>query len=256
MAPYSPPTGNRIDKTRLDFNENTIGCSPKVIEFLRSELTEERLSVYPDYASVRKTLSAFFGVAADEMLLTNGTDEAIQVLINTYIDDNDEVIALSPSYAMYRFYAEVAGAKITEVPYIPPRVAFPLETLLSAITPETKAILIANPNNPTGTPVGLEDIETILTAAPQAAVLIDEAYYEFCGITALPLIRRISESLCEPHFLESLRHGGDADGLSVLTGRQCAVPAQSPVPVQRQYPCSAGRRSGSPGYRIRDELRR
>jgi histidinol-phosphate aminotransferase len=192
MAPYSPPTGNRIDKTRLDFNENTVGCSPKVIEFLKSKLTEEKLAVYPDYTSVRATLSAFFKVSPDELLLTNGTDEAIQVLINTYIDDDDEVITLSPSYAMYRFYAEVAGAKITEVPYIPPKVEFPLEALLAAITPATKAILISNPNNPTGTPVGIEAIEKILNAAPQAAILIDEAYYEFCGSTALPLIGKYS----------------------------------------------------------------
>lgn len=212
MAPYSPPTSNRIDKTRLDFNENTVGCSPKVIEFLRSKLTEERLSVYPDYASARKTLSAFFSVASDEMLLTNGTDEAIQVLINTYIDDNDEVITLKPSYAMYRFYAEVAGAKITEVPYIPPKVAFPIEALLAAITPEAKAILIANPNNPTGTPVSLEAIETILNAAPQAAVLIDEAYYEFCGITALPLIGKypnlfVSRTFSKVYGMAAMRMG-------------------------------------------------
>ena len=71
----------------------------------------------------------------DELLLTNGTDEAIQVLINTYVDDGDEVIVLRPSYAMYRFYAEVAGAKIIEIDYNPPALSFPLEELLAAITP-------------------------------------------------------------------------------------------------------------------------
>ena len=116
MAPYSPPTGNRIEKMRLDFNENTVGCSPKVIEFLKENLTAERLTVYPDYTSVKRTLSSFFNVEPAEMLLTNGTDEAIQVLINTYIDDNDEVITLTPSYAMYRFYAEVAGPPAWRVP--------------------------------------------------------------------------------------------------------------------------------------------
>src|ERR1019366_8666216 len=100
MAPYSPPTGGRLGKTRLDFNENTVGCSPKVIEFLKSRLTEETLTVYPDYAGVKRTLAAFFKVSEGELLLTNGTDEAIQVLINTYVDDNDEVIVLRPSFAM------------------------------------------------------------------------------------------------------------------------------------------------------------
>ena len=188
MAPYSPPTGNRIEKMRLDFNENTVGCSPRVIEALRNGLTAEGLSVYPDYSRVKKALSAYFKVAPEELLLTNGTDEAIQVLVNTYVDDGGEVIALRPSYAMYRFYSEVAGAKVVEVDYQPPAVEMPLDALLAAITPATKAILIANPNNPTGTGIGLDGVRRILEAAPHTVVLIDEAYYEFCGITALPWI--------------------------------------------------------------------
>jgi histidinol-phosphate aminotransferase len=188
MAPYSPPTGGRLGKLRLDFNENTVGCSPRVIEFLKSQLDPETLSVYPDYADVRPALAGFFRVEPDELLPTNGTDEAIQVLINTYIDDGGEVLLLRPSYAMYRFYAEVAGASIREIDYRDGSLEFPLDELLAAIGPETKAVLIANPNNPTGTGVTLAGIEKILRKARKAAVLIDEAYYEFCGITALGLL--------------------------------------------------------------------
>src|ERR1700745_697615 len=86
MAPYSPPTGNRIEKMRLDFNENTVGCSPGLGKALCDALSQERLAVYPDYARVKQTLSTFFKVAPEELLLTNGTDEAVQVLINTYVD--------------------------------------------------------------------------------------------------------------------------------------------------------------------------
>lgn len=192
MAPYSPPSSGRAGKLRLDFNENTVGCSPRVIEFLRSRICEQQLSIYPEYTRVRPALAAFFHVSPDELLLTNGTDEAIQVLINTYIDDGDEVIILRPSYAMYRFYAEVAGAKIEDIAYRPHTLAFPLEELLHAITPNTRAVLISNPNNPTGTAIDLAGVKKILDRAPQASVLIDEAYYEFCGITALPLIRDYS----------------------------------------------------------------
>jgi histidinol-phosphate aminotransferase len=188
MAPYVPPTGGRHDKLRLDFNENTVGCSPRVIERLKSVLAADLLTVYPDYSQVKAALAKHFRVEPDQLLLTNGTDEAIQVLINTYVDDGDEVIALRPSYAMYRFYAEVAGAKIVEVDYTAPSLAFPLEAVLAAITPRTRAILIGNPNNPTGTATNLSGIEQILKAAPHAAVLIDEAYYEFFGVTALNLI--------------------------------------------------------------------
>lgn len=188
MAPYSPPSGGRAGKLRLDFNENTVGCSPRVIDFLQSRLCEQQLSIYPEYTRVKPALAAFFQVAPDELLLTNGTDEAIQVLVNTYIDDAGEVIIPRPSYAMYRFYAEVAGANIREIDYVPGTLAFPLAGLLEAIGPATRAILISNPNNPTGTAIDIPAIRHILDRAPQAAVLIDEAYYEFCGITALPLI--------------------------------------------------------------------
>src|SRR5580700_2299120 len=181
MASYSPPSAGRAGKLRLDFNENTVGCSPRVIEFLTSKLCEQQLSIYPEYTRVKPALAAFFKVSPDELLLTNGTDEAIQVLINTYIDDENEVIILRPSYAMYRFYAEVAGARIKEIDYVPGTLAFPLEQLLESITPAVRAILISNPNNPTGTATDIAAIKRILERAPHAAVLIDEAYFEFCG---------------------------------------------------------------------------
>jgi len=189
MAPYSPPSADRAGKLRLDFNENTVGCSPRVIEFLTSKLCEQQLSIYPEYTRVKPALAAFFKVTPDELLLTNGTDEAIQVLVNTYVDDADEVIILRPSYAMYRFYAEVAGANIKEIDYTPGTLAFPLAQLLDSISPTTRAILISNPNNPTGTATNIPPIRQILERTPQAAVLIDEAYYEFSGITALPLVK-------------------------------------------------------------------
>jgi len=188
MAPYSPPTAGRAGKLRLDFNENTVGASPKVLEYLREHLTEDGLSVYPEYGEIKRELAEFFGVDPDDFILTNGTDEAIQVLINTYVDDDDEVLVLQPSYAMYRFYAEVAGAAVRTIPYRREKLAFPLEELLQTIRPTTRAILIANPNNPTGTGTSRAGIERILERAAGAAVLIDEAYYEFCGVTALPLL--------------------------------------------------------------------
>ena len=212
MAPYSPPTGGRAGKLRLDFNENTVGCSPKVIEFLKRNLTADALTIYPEYLDAMRELAAFFAVAPGELLLSNGTDEAIQVLINTFVDDGQEVLLLKPSYAMYRFYAELAGASVREIAYTPEDLAFPLEELLGAIRPETRAILIANPNNPTGTGIGLDGVRRILEAAPGAAVLIDEAYYEFCGVTALPLLRQypnlfVSRTFSKVYGMAAMRCG-------------------------------------------------
>ena len=189
MSPYSPPTGGRAGKLRLDFNENTVGASSSVIAFLQEHLSAGALALYPEYTEAKRELAAFYGVEEDEFILTNGTDEAIQVLINTYVDDGDEVIVPHPSYAMYRFYAELAGANVQEIGYRKEKLAFPLQELLDAIGPRTKAVLIANPNNPTGTGTSAANIERIVERASHAAVLVDEAYYEFSGVTVLPLLR-------------------------------------------------------------------
>ena len=191
MRPYSPPTWGRAGKLRLDFNENTVGCSPRVIAALKEKLDAGSLTVYPEYGEAKETVARYFEVQPSQFVFTNGTDEAIQVFVNTYIDAGQEVVLLRPSYAMYRFYSEVAGAKITEIDYTLPGMEFPLETVLDAITPATRAVMLANPNNPTGTGISLLAIERILKRARRAVVLIDEAYYEFSGVTALTEIARV-----------------------------------------------------------------
>lgn len=211
MAPYSPPTGGREGKLRLDFNENTLGCSPKVIETLQKWLTADRLTIYPEYADAMRDLAAFFRVRPTEFVLTNGTDEAIQILINTYVQDGDDVVTLKPSYAMYRFYSDIAGAAVREVPYRD-HLGFPVDELLEALRPETRAVLIANPNNPTGTAARLDDLRLIVETVPDAAVLIDEAYFEFSGLTALPWIHEypnlfVSRTFSKVYGMAAMRCG-------------------------------------------------
>ncbi len=250
MAPYSPPTGGRTSKLRLDFNENTVGCSPAVIEFLKSTLGADQLSIYPEYVEARQELAAFFGVSEDSLLFTNGTDEAIQVLINTYIDDNDDVLLLRPSYAMYRFYAEVAGASVREIDYRTDDLSFPVDELLAAIRPGTKAILLANPNNPTGTGISLEVIHRILDAAPNAAVLIDEAYFEFSEVTALPLLASrknlfVSRTFSKVYGMAAMRFGclfSQPENVKYLHK------AQSPYSVNTLATLAARAAIRDPGY--------
>jgi histidinol-phosphate aminotransferase len=211
MAPYSPPTGDRSGKLRLDFNENTVGCSPRVIESLREHLTADALTMYPDYQAALIALAEYFRVTPNEFTMTNGTDEAIQLLVNTFVDPGEEVLILKPSYAMYRFYAELAGASIREVNYRED-LSFSLADFLAAIRPETRAILIANPNNPTGMAIGEEEMVAILTAAPHAAVLIDEAYFDFFGVTMLGAINRypnlfVSRTFSKAYGMAALRCG-------------------------------------------------
>jgi len=212
MSPYSPPTAGRAGKLRLDFNENTVGCSPRVLRALKRFTSREHLAVYPEYGEAREELAAFFVVSPAELLFTNGTDEAIQVLINTYVERGDSVLLLSPSYAMYRFYTELAGAAVREVPYRSGDLSFPSEELLEAINSETRAVIIANPNNPTGTGTDLETIRRILEKAESAPVLIDEAYFEFSGKTALGLLRDhpnlfVSRTFSKVYGMAGLRLG-------------------------------------------------
>jgi histidinol-phosphate aminotransferase len=212
MAPYNPPQGGRVGRLRLDFNENTLGCSPEVIARLKHGLTAEAVAVYPDYEEATRELAAFFSVAPEELLLTNGTDEAIQVLVHTFVDGGDDVLLFHPSYAMYRFYAQLAGAVVRELPYRPDDLAFPLDACIAAIRPGTRAVFIANPNNPTGTAIDLAAIRRILEAAPNAAVMIDEAYFDFYGVTALPLLRNhpnlfVSRTFSKAYGMAAMRCG-------------------------------------------------
>src|ERR1700712_775070 len=112
MAAYHPPSAGRRNKLRLDFNENTVGAPPHVIDFIKRYLTAADLSMYPEYDHAVEDLARHFGVATSELTLTNGTDEAIQLLVNTYVDGGDSVLILQPSYAMYKFYSQLAGASI------------------------------------------------------------------------------------------------------------------------------------------------
>jgi histidinol-phosphate aminotransferase len=233
MKPYSPPTAGRGGKLRLDFNENTIGCSPRVIEALKNGIDAAGLTVYPEYGEAKETIARYFHVTPEQFVFTNGTDEAIQVFVNTYVDDGQQVLVLKPSYAMYRFYAEVAGACIREIDYPPPGMEFPLQAVLDAITPETRAILLANPNNPTGTGVSLLGIERILHRARKAVVMVDEAYYEFSGVSALTEIERVPNLFVSRTF--SKVFGMAAMRLGCLFSHQANIQflhkAQSPYSV-------------------------
>ena len=165
MAPYSPPTGGRSDKLRLDFNENTVGCSPQVIDSLQVQPLRRRprrLSrIHRRQASHRGATSTSPPTSSSSP--TAPTKPSRSSSTPTSMTARKSCV-LKPAYAMYRFYAEVAGARIKEIAYPQPSMEFPLQELLDAITPETRAVLLSNPNNPTGTGLSLLAIERILRA--------------------------------------------------------------------------------------------
>jgi histidinol-phosphate aminotransferase len=184
---YRPPLAGRTG-LRLDFNESTIGCSPRVLAGLRS-LDADCLARYPEREPVEKLVARFLGLDAPQVLLTNGVDEAIHLLCSTYLEPGDEALIVVPTFAMYAIFALAEGARVIEVP-AGDNFAFPTRQLLAQISPRTRLIAVANPNNPTGAAVAGNVLTQIAQAAPQAAVLVDEAYFEFHGETIIDRTRK------------------------------------------------------------------
>jgi histidinol-phosphate aminotransferase len=185
MKEYHPPLGGR-NGLRLDFNENTYECSPEVLKALR-DVQPADLTRYPERGPVEQLVAEHLGLLAEQVLLTNGVDEAIHVLCETYLDAGDELLLPVPTYSMYEVYASATEARIVTV-QAGDDFQFPFERLLDAITPATKLIAIASPNSPTGSVASREQIVRIVESAQHAAVLIDEAYFHFYGETVADLI--------------------------------------------------------------------
>src|ERR1700692_4048634 len=135
LPSYHPPLAGR-NGLRLDFNENTVGCSPRVLERLR-QLDAEQLARYPEREPVEAKVAESLGVAAPELLLTNGVDEGIHLLCETYLDPGDEALIVFPTYSMYRIYVMAAGAQLITVP-AGDDFQFPADKLCDRITPRTR----------------------------------------------------------------------------------------------------------------------
>ncbi len=187
LQAYQPPLADRTG-LRLDFNENTAGCSALVMARLRS-LDSETLARYPERGPAEKEVASFLGLDPAQILLTNGVDEAIHLLCSTYLEPGDEALIVVPTFALYAIFARVEGATVVAV-LAGDDFTFPLQEVLDRISPRTRLIAVANPNNPTGAAVASDVLVQIAHAAPHSAVLVDEAYFEFHGET---LIARTGE---------------------------------------------------------------
>ena len=147
MHEYHPPLAGRKG-LRLDFNENTEGCSPRVLARIR-EITADDLARYPEREPVEAIAAGHLGLPSEQVLLTNGVDEGIHLLCEAYLEPQDEVIVVTPTFSMYEIFAEATGANVIRV-QCDEDLRFPLEKVLEKITAATKLIAVASPNNPTG----------------------------------------------------------------------------------------------------------
>src|SRR6202048_5358814 len=182
MPEYHPPLAGRT-ALRLGFNENTFGSSPRVIERLRS-VTAEGLTKYPEREPVERIVAKYFGLRGEQVLLTNGVDEAIHLMCCAFLEAEDEALIATPSFFMYDVSVQMMTPHLRKV-QADASLEFPFERFMAAITNRTKLIIVASPNNPTGSVVGREQLLTIAAAAPQAVLMVDEAYYHFDGASVM-----------------------------------------------------------------------
>ena len=169
---------NLEDIIKVASNENPRGPSPKAIVAMRE--AAEGVNIYPDGGGykLRTAIAEKFGLQRENVILGNGSNEIIELIGHGFLNPGDNVIAAEHAFVVYRLMAKLFGADTIEVP--DPGFVHDLDAMAAAITPQTKKVFIANPNNPTGTMVGQDEIERFMDKVPEhVMVIFDEAYYEF-----------------------------------------------------------------------------
>jgi histidinol-phosphate aminotransferase len=221
MPEYHPPLASR-EALRLDFNENTLAPSPRVLEELR-KITSEGLTKYPEREHAEAVAARYFGLEPNQVLLTNGVDEAIHLLCVAFLEADDEALICTPTFFMYDVSIRMMTPHLRHV-QADETLEFPFERFLAAINEKTKLIIVASPNNPTGTIVPREQLLAIAAAAPHAVLMVDEAYFHFHGETTLGDISEIpnlivARTFSKAYGLANLRLGmlaGSADLLRYI----------------------------------------
>src|ERR1700680_1469309 len=228
---YEAPAEGRLNKMRLDFNENTSGCGPAVLRALR-KLTSQQLAMYPEYAKPTRSIAAYFGIAKQELLLTNGGDDALRVFFDAFVEPSSHILICEPTFPMYRYYAEIAGARVETLRY-GSEMEFPLDDFVSALRRKPAVVFIVNPNNPTGTLLSRDAIKKILLDASSTVVVIDEAYAEFSGVTVLPWIRKYPNLFVTRTFSKAAGLAGLRLGAAMACRESLALlrRAMPPFPV-------------------------
>ncbi|MDP9038486.1 MAG: histidinol-phosphate transaminase [Acidobacteriota bacterium] len=215
MPEYHPPLAAR-EALRLDFNENTLAASPHVLEALRL-VTAEGLTKYPEREGVEQVVASHFSLEAGQVLLTNGVDEAIHLLCAAFLEEEDQALIATPGFFMYDVSAGMMTSHVVKV-QADASLEFPFRRFVDAITPRTKLIMLASPNNPTGGVILREQLLAICEAAPRAVVLVDEAYFHFHGETLLDQVGLVDNLIVARTFSK-------AYGLAFLRIGMLAGPA-------------------------------
>jgi histidinol-phosphate aminotransferase len=195
LTAYSAPLEGRRGLLRLDFNENTVGPSPRVVEAIRA-IPADHYAIYPEYDGLREAVVRSLGgrgLTPAHIGLFNGVDAAIHAVFQAFGSPGDRLLTTSPTFGYYTPCARMQGMAIEAIPYRLPDFGFPFEAIRAALEASEAAagapriLLICNPNNPTGTRLAPERILELAAAAPDTLVVVDELYEAFTGDSVLPL---------------------------------------------------------------------
>lgn len=211
------------DIVKVASNENPLGPSPKAKEAMRAAL--EDAHIYPDGGGyrLRSAIARRFGLGFENVVIGNGSNEIIELLCHAFLNPDAELIAAEHAFSVYKIMATLFGAKYVEV--ADPDFVHDLDAMADAITPKTRLVFIANPNNPTGTVVGQEEIDRFMDRVPpHVVVAFDEAYYEFMDTPpdTLKYVREgrnvcVLRTCSKIHGLAGLRVGYGLASASVAT---------------------------------------
>lgn len=209
MGPYSPPwTGlNRSQYLRLDLNENTLDPPEHVKAALKNYIDQNRIQMYPEYENFLSKLSAYAQVDSSQLILTNGSDQAIELLLHAFLESGHIMVIACPEFPIFTQIASAINVSVRGVSF-EKSMRFPFEAFMDAITPDVGLIVLINPNNPTGTPLELNQIEEILKRYRNIPVIVDEAYYEYTQITSCGLLENYPNLIITRTFSKAFAMAG------------------------------------------------
>ena len=188
MNGYFVPLYERSWDLKIDSNENNYGPSPKVLEAIKNCNISD-ISYYPYYGELSEKIAIYQGFSIDNIKVTNGADEAIQAVIQTYLEPGEYTLTLDTSFEMPVIYTQIQGGQIIKVPY-KEKWVFPVDEFLRELNnPGIKIIYIASPNNPTGNIMKENDLRKIIERASDKVVIIDETYANYSGTTYKDLVK-------------------------------------------------------------------
>lgn len=190
IPPY--PLGRDYDEgqVRLSANENPLGPPPRAIERISEAL--KNINRYPDgwRKKLLEALALKLGIGTENLILGNGSNEVVEMVVKAFLREGDEVLVPRPSYAYYKIAARIRGAVVREVPLI--NFKIDLKKMAEAVTDSTRAVFLDNPNNPTGTVFLWEDFLEFVKSLPQDVVVImDQAYAEFVKEPRYPSVEKV-----------------------------------------------------------------